>query len=82
MAWFGVKKGKQVCLLNPNEKGKKYSTELKSNTKQTNAGTIKKDSTGKPLKLTEKERMFRVGYLNARKDNANAFKAKQKKQNK
>lgn len=64
--WSGfTKRGKKVCLLNPNEKGKKYCAELKSGNRQTNDGSPKVDTTGKLVKLTKEGRAFRSGYLQA-----------------
>ena len=71
--------GNPVTLLNPAEKGEKYANELRTGVKQTNDGVTKTDEKGKPIRLTEEERRFRVGYLNARKDGANAWKSKQAK---
>lgn len=82
MAWFGkTRKGKNICLLNPSEKSRKYGDELKNGVKQTNDGHLKLDRNGKPIRLSATERAHRVGYLSARSDNAKAFKAKQKKRN-
>lgn len=74
-----TKKGKSVTLLNPNEKARKFADELGNGSKQTNDGHIKFDKFGSPLKLTEKERAYRAGYLESRKDNAKVYKYKKKK---
>lgn len=71
--------GKSVTLLNPAEKGEKYANELRTGVKQTNEGVLKTDRDGCPISLTEKDKQFRVGYLNARKDSANAWKSKEVK---
>ena len=85
MAWTGKnRKGKIVTLLNPSEKGKKFASELKTGVRMTNNGEVKKGKDGKPLKLSKsgkdaQARAYRSGYLAARRDSANAFKARKKK---
>lgn len=74
--------GKQVTLLNPNEKAKKFLGELKSKTKQTAQGVTKLDEKGKPIRLKEREIGYRVGYLAARQESARIFNSKKKKKNK
>lgn len=63
-----TKKG--IVLRNPAEKAKRFASQLKSG---------KVVETGK--KLSGVERAYRVGYLNARSDNAKAFKYNQRKNN-
>lgn len=71
------KKGEPVTLLNPNGKGKKYAMELKNKKHYTNDGQVKKyKDTGKDMYLSDKQRAFRVGYLQARQDSADCFNAK------
>ena len=71
-----TKKGKKVVLLNPAERSKRYSRELKKGIK----------SNGTPL--TETEAAFRMGVLNERKTQAkifnrqNGLKSKAKKRGK
>ena len=67
-----TKKGKFVTLLNPAEKAKKAANELKLGLRFTNDGAVKS------TELTHSEAAYRMGYLNARRDNANAYKAKRK----
>ncbi|MDR2047058.1 MAG: hypothetical protein LBP79_04040 [Clostridiales bacterium] len=55
------KNGKTVILLNPAEKGVRYSHELKFKTKRN----------GKPL--TPAEAGFRMGYLKARSEEAEIY---------
>ena len=74
-----TKKGNVITLLNPSEKGKKYAKELKTGRKITNSGSYKLDSNKKSIKLTPAESAYRGGYLDAQKDSAKAFKAKQRK---
>ena len=62
--------GKQVVLLNPNGKGRKYAYDLRTGKKHTNTGKVKKNW------LSKVEKAYRSGYLKARKDNANAWKSK------
>ena len=76
------RKGKDVTLLTPSEKGGKYAYELKTGNLVTNAGQPKLDKDGKQAKLGKKttkdlqKRAYRSGYLDAQKDNAKAFKSK------
>lgn len=65
--------------MNPAEKGKKYAEELRTGEKRTNDGKLKTNDNGEPIKLTEEERRYRIGYLNSRKDDANAWKSKERK---
>lgn len=70
-----TKTGKQVTLLNPAEKGRKYAAELKTNMHLTNEGTVKLDVNGEPLQLTPAQRAHRSGYLSARQDSADCYNA-------
>lgn len=54
-----------IVLRNPAEKAERFAGQLKT-------GKVKE--TGK--KLTNVDRAYRCGYLDARSDNAKAFKAK------
>lgn len=76
---FKTKKGKNVTLLNPSEKGGKFARELKSGIGETNLGEVKTHKNGKPKKLSDTQKSYRSGYLQARKDSAAAYKAKHKK---
>lgn len=72
-----TKNGKTVFLLNPSEKAKKYSIEIKHKKALTNNGMRKIDEkTGKQIKLSGKQLAFRAGYLAHQKDSNNAFKSK------
>ena len=73
------KKGKDVVLLNPSEKGAKYAKELKQGVKRTNSGSFKLDENKKSIKLTPAERAYRGGYLDAQKDSAKAYNARKNK---
>ena len=73
------KKGKNVTLLNPAEKGRKFADELHNGIKLTNSGHLKYNRNGGYIKLTNTEKAFRSGYLQARKDGARAYKAKHKR---
>ena len=67
--WKGKSKnGKDIVLLNPAEKGKRYAEQLK-------AGKV--IETGKPL--DEGDRKWQRGYLKSRSDNAAAYNANMKK---
>ncbi len=78
---FRLKSGNTITLLNPAEKGEKYAKELRTGKKYTNDGIVKKDKNGKVIKLGKKERAYRGGYLDGRKDNAKAYKSKRSKRN-
>ena len=71
-------RGKIFTLLNPAEKGKKAAKELKTGKRYTNDGQPKRGKNGQQLNVTKEGKAWRSGYLNARKDNANAYKAKRK----
>ena len=75
-----TKKGKDVTLLNPSEKGTKCADELRSGIRQTNDGHIKLDKFGNPIPLTDTEKAWRSGYLQAQKDSAKCYNAKKAKQ--
>ena len=60
--------GTRVRLFNPDQRGRKYASELKSG---------HDFFTKKPLKNTQKS--FRSGYLKSRSDSAKAWKAKKAK---
>ncbi len=70
--------GKSKKLLTPHGKGKKYARELSTGVRETNIGSVKKDKKGAVMMLSEKQRAYRSGYLDAQKDSAKAFKAKQR----
>ena len=68
-----------MVFLNPSEKGAKFAKELKQGFKRTNSGEFKLDENRKGIKLNSQERAYRSGYLDARKDSANCFKALKRK---
>ena len=72
------KNGKRVIFANPSDKARKYASELKSKQKLTYLGEVKKDKNGKKIKLNKASASYRIGYLQARSDNAKAFKSKLK----
>lgn len=74
-----TKSGKKVRLLTPDQKGAKAAVELKKGVKLTNFGQVKRNENGSPRKLNKVERSYRAGYLDARKDNAEAYKHNKKK---
>ena len=74
-----AKNGKKVRLLTPDQKGAKAAVELKKGVKLTNFGQVKRNKNGSPCKLDKSERSYRAGYLDARKDNAKAYKHNKKK---
>ena len=68
---------KGSVLLNPSEKGLKYSIELKHKKALTNMGKRKMDKkTGKQKRLTKEQLAYRAGYLEHQKDSNRAFKSK------
>ena len=69
------KDGRKFTALNPSGKGAKYAKELKDGKRITNSGAPKLDDNGKQLGLTKQQRAYRSGYLQARKDSANAYNA-------
>ncbi|MBE6645932.1 MAG: hypothetical protein E7612_11290 [Ruminococcaceae bacterium] len=73
-----TKKGKTVTLLNPAEKASKYAAELSTGIRYTNDGAYKQNEFG-DIGLTDAGRAYRSGYLDARKDNAKAYKHNLKK---
>lgn len=73
------KDGTETTLLNPSGKATKYAFELGTNSSVTNDGRFKTDKDGNEISLTEKQRAYRSGYLDAQNDNAKAYKAKQAK---
>ena len=72
------RKGKNVTLLNPSEKASKFAGELSTGIRKTNDGRYKADKNG-DVGLSKVQRAYRSGYLDARKDNASAWKAKNRK---
>lgn len=73
------RKGNAVALLNPNQRGRKYATELKKGIRYTNMALPKVDKDGVVQQLTKGQRAYRAGYLQARQDNANAYNYKNDK---
>ena len=63
MASVIKKGGKKIVLLNPSEKGQRYARQLKKGV----------DHNGSLLSDTQKS--FRSGYLQARKDSAKCYNA-------
>lgn len=50
---FKTKKGKEVTLLNPSEKGRKFAEELRYGVRLTNDFSTKRDKDGNYLGLTD-----------------------------
>ena len=65
--------GNMITLLNPAEKSRKYSYELKQNCQYTNNMERKCDSNGVVMCLSDSQRAYRAGYLNARSDSSKAY---------
>ena len=75
--------GKQVTLLNPHLKCQKAFRELQNNARYTNDGQIKTDRDGNVMTLSDTQKAYRSGFIQAFSDNAKCFKAiKAKKANK
>ena len=68
----------QRTLLNPHGKGVKYAQELATGQHFTNDFHEKKDNKGRALRITDTQAAFRSGYLQAQKDSARAYNAKNK----
>ena len=81
MKYIRTKNGNRICLLTPSEKSKKFTRELRVGVKLRNDFELKTDDFANPIRLNEKDKAFRYGYLTARKDNAKAYKASLKKSN-
>ena len=67
------KSGKFIRLLNPSEKSKKYVNEIKDGICLNNYGQRVKTKSGKDKRLTDLQRSYRIGYLQARKDSVAIF---------
>ena len=72
--------GNVITVLNPAQKSRKFAVELKHGKALTNTLVRKRTKNGKQKLLTGKQKAYRAGYLDARKDNAKCFKAKKKRQ--
>ena len=79
MVVFKNRRGREICLLNPSEKSKKFAYELKNRVRVTNDGNLKVDSNGAAYQLSDVQAAFRSGYLTARKDSARCYKSKNRK---
>lgn len=80
VAWRGTNsRGQKVTLLTPAGKGAKYSRELREKVRYTNAGNVKVNKNGEAQILTDTQRAYRAGYLDARNDSAGAYLSKQAK---
>lgn len=73
------KNGKEVYLLTPAEKKKKYQKELKDGFARTNKGGFKLNSNKKGIKLTQKQKDWRAGYIACSIDSGKAFHSKKNK---
>ena len=74
------RRNRDVVLLNPAEKARKYADELANDVRITNSGMVVTKKNGKPRDLRDTQKAYRAGYLASRRDSANCFKAIQKKQ--
>ena len=68
--------GSRQSVLTPAGKGAKAAKELKTGIRMTNEGQMKVDRDGVAQILSDSQRAWRSGYLQARKDGAAAYKAK------
>lgn len=73
---FRCRDGKERTFLTPDTKGKKFAVEIKQGIHYTNEAQPKVDRNGEVKPLTANERAYRAGYLDARRDSANAYNAK------
>lgn len=69
------RRGKDVMLLNPREKGSKMFDELTNGVHLTNDGHIKFDKNGKPRRLSDTQKAYRSGFLAAQRESRKAFRA-------
>ena len=76
------RRGRDVVLLNPSEKGNKYASELRDGIHKTNMHLPKTTRTGEIIGLSNTEKAWRSGYLAAQKDSAKAYKAKKARRRK
>lgn len=74
------RRNRDVVLLNPAEKARKYADELANDVRITNSGMVVTKKNGKPRDLRDTQKAYRAGYLAARRDSAKCFKANEKKQ--
>ena len=65
-----------AVLLNPAERTRKYSIEMKHKKALTNDGKRKLDKAGKQMKLTKNQLAFRAGWISAMSASQKAFKSK------
>lgn len=63
--------------LNPNQRGRKYAYELKKGVECSHTGRIYHNQKGEVFPLSSKQKTYRHGYLDARRDNANSWKNNQ-----
>lgn len=68
------RRGKDVTLLDPSEKARKFLVELNYDVALTNDGEQKTRKNGKPRTLSDTQKAFRAGYLAHQKDSNKAFK--------
>lgn len=71
------KDGKKQTFLTPSGKGAKYAEEQRTGIARTNDMEVKVGDDGLPKRLTEKQKAYRGGYLDALKDSSKAYNAKQ-----
>ncbi len=69
-------------LMTQHGKFHKNKAELDYGVKMTNAGEIKHDKNGNPIKLTRAQRAYRAGYNSALGESASIYKSKQRKNQK
>ena len=72
------KDGTITTLLTPSGKGAKFAKELHEGVRYTNDGYKKLDEYGYTQELTDSQRAYRSGFLQAQKDSARLHKAKKK----
>ena len=75
---FKTKTGKDITLLNPQEKRTKFYNERLNNCHFTNDKKCKVDKNGQPIPLTDKQVAYRVGYEAAIKEQNKLYRATHK----
>ena len=68
-----VRLGTRITDSDGEIKAAKYVAEISNNMCCTNDGEVKFGKNGKPKRLTAKQKAYRAGYLDARKDNAKVY---------
>lgn len=73
------RRGGKVVLLNPQEKRDKFFNELYNGVALTNENNVKYKRNGKFKYLTDVQKAYRSGYIQAQNDSAKCYKARKKR---